>query len=165
LPHFCALTMRGFEAPENDSRPVSELEASEESEDEEEFVLVDLPSTVSMLPGEHYRIDGLDTDEPTLRTTNGKTYKGYYELTVGEALIVQRPFLGQANSKKKKGIGLAGEARKRAKADSKEDEEEKKGGKMMKMRMDKTGREIAENYGAKEATIRGKSEIRLKFRK
>ena len=57
--------------------------------EEEEFILVDLPKFVPMLPGETLTFEGLDTETPVLKTSSGITYEGYYERTIGEALIVE----------------------------------------------------------------------------
>ena len=39
--------------------------------------------------GETRVFERLDTDAPVLKTSTGKTYEGYYERTIGEALLVE----------------------------------------------------------------------------
>ena len=62
-------------------------EEEQTKEEEEEFILVDVPKLVRMLPGETLTFERFDTETPLLKTSTGETYEGYYERTVGEALI------------------------------------------------------------------------------
>ena len=113
-------------------------------EEEEEFILVDVPKLVRMLPGETLTFERLDTETPLLKTSTGETYEGYYERTVGEALIVelQQPAL-DANATSS--AGRSGKKRVILNANGEEEEEEEDGG------------------GG--ANVRAATETRLKFRK
>ena len=107
--------------------------------EEETFVLVDLPTVVPMLPGETLRFERLDTDAPVLKTSTGKTYEGYYERTIGEALLVEpadKSCVSYASRSGKKRVVL--------KANGEEEEEEESGD---------------------GANVRAATEVRLKFRK
>ena len=110
--------------------------------EEEEFILVDVPKLVRMLPGETLTFERLDTETPLLKTSTGETYEGYYERTVGEALIVelQQPAL-DANA-----TSSAGKKRVILNANGEEEEEEEDG-------------------GGGGANVRAATETRLKFRK
>ena len=117
----------------------------EETEEEEEFILVDVPKLVRMLPGETLTFERLDTETPLLKTSTGETYEGYYERTVGEALIVelQQPAL-DANATSS--AGRSGKKRVILNANGEEEEEEEDG-------------------GGGGANVRAATETRLKFRK
>ena len=114
-------------------------------EEEEEFILVDVPKLVRMLPGETLTFERLDTETPLLKTSTGETYEGYYERTVGEALIVelQQPAL-DANATSS--AGRSGKKRVSLNANGEEEEEEEDG-------------------GGGGANVRAATETRLKFRK
>ena len=114
-------------------------------EEEEEFILVDVPKLVRMLPGETLTFERLDTETPLLKTSTGETYEGYYERTVGEALIVelQQPAL-DANATSS--AGRSGKKRVILNANGEEEEEEEDG-------------------GGGGANVRAATETRLKFRK
>ena len=113
------------------------------SEEEEEFILVDVPKLVRMLPGETLTFERLDTETPLLKTSTGETYEGYYERTVGEALIVelQQPAL-DANATSS--AGRSGKKRVILNANGEEEEEDGGGG---------------------GGNVRAATETRLKFRK
>ena len=117
-------------------------EEEQTKEEEEEFILVDVPKLVRMLPGETLTFERLDTETPLLKTSTGETYEGYYERTVGEALIVelQQPAL-DANA-----TSSAGKKRVILNANGEEEEEEEDG-------------------GGGGANVRAATETRLKFRK
>lgn len=119
-------------------------EEEQTKEEEEEFILVDVPKLVRMLPGETLTFERLDTETPLLKTSTGETYEGYYERTVGEALIVelQQPAL-DANATSS--AGRSGKKRVILNANGEEEEEEEDGG------------------GG--ANVRAATETRLKFRK
>ena len=126
----------------NDFERKGEEDAEEEEEDveEETFVLVDLPTVVPMLPGETLRFERLDTDAPVLKTSTGKTYEGYYERTIGEALLVEpadKSCVSYENPR-------SGKKRVVLKANGEEEEEEESGD---------------------GANVRAATEVRLKFRK
>ena len=113
---------------------------NDEEEEEETFVLVDLPTVVPMLPGETLRFERLDTDAPVLKTSTGKTYEGYYERTIGEALLVEpadKSCVSYASPR-------SGKKRVVLKANGEEEEEEESGD---------------------GANVRAATEVRLKFRK
>jgi len=114
--------------------------------EEEEFILVDVPKFVRMLPGETLTFESLDTETPLLKTSTGETYEGYYERTVGEALIVelQQPAL-DANATSSAAGGRSGKKRVILNANGEEEEEEEDGG------------------GG--ANVRAATETRLKFMK
>ena len=117
-----------------------EDDAEEEDVEEETFVLVDLPTVVPMLPGETLRFERLDTDAPVLKTSTGKTYEGYYERTIGEALLVEpadKSCVSYENPR-------SGKKRVVLKANGEEEEEEESGD---------------------GANVRAATEVRLKFRK
>lgn len=118
---------------------------NEEETEEEEFILVDVPKLVRMLPGETLTFERLDTETPLLKTSTGETYEGYYERTVGEALIVelQQPAL-DANATSS--AGRSGKKRVILNANGEEEEEEEDG-------------------GGGGANVRAATETRLKFRK
>ena len=118
----------------------------EQTKEEEEFILVDVPKLVRMLPGETLTFERLDTETPLLKTSTGETYEGYYERTVGEALIVelQQPAL-DANATSS--AGRSGKKRVILNANGEEEEEEEDGG------------------GGGGANVRAATETRLKFRK
>ena len=115
----------------------------EEEEEEEEFILVDLPKFVPMLPGETLTFEGLDTETPVLKTSSGITYEGYYERTIGEALIVEPADKSCVSSYHASG----GKKRVLLNANGEEIEEEE---------------EEEDDAGA---NVRAATEIRLKFRK
>ena len=123
------------------------LQKRNEEETEEEFILVDVPKLVRMLPGETLTFERLDTETPLLKTSTGETYEGYYERTVGEALIVelQQPAL-DANATSS--AGRSGKKRVILNANGEEEEEEEDGG-----------------GGGGGANVRAATETRLKFRK
>jgi len=106
---------------------------------------VDVPKLVRMLPGETLTFERLDTETPLLKTSTGETYEGYYERTVGEALIVelQQPAL-DANATSS--AGRSGKKRVILNANGEEEEEEEDG-------------------GGGGANVRAATETRLKFRK
>ena len=115
-------------------------EEEEEDVEEETFVLVDLPTFVPMLPGETLRFERLDTDAPVLKTSTGKTYEGYYERTIGEALLVEpadKSCVSYASPR-------SGKKRVVLKANGEEEEDEESGD---------------------GANVRAATEVRLKFRK
>tara|TARA_B100000482_G_scaffold87347_2_gene62754 strand:+ start:592 stop:1140 length:549 start_codon:yes stop_codon:yes gene_type:complete len=118
-------------------------EEEQTKEEEEEFILVDVPKLVRMLPGETLTFERLDTETPLLITSTGETYEGYYERTVGEALIVelQQPAL-DANATSS--AGRSGKKRVILNANGEEEEEDGGGG---------------------GANVRAATETRLKFRK
>ena len=120
-------------------------EEEQTKEEEEEFILVDVPKLVRMLPGETLTFERLDTETPLLKTSTGETYEGYYERTVGEALIVelQQPAL-DANATSS--AGRSGKKRVILNANGEEEEEEEDG-------------------GGGGANVRAATETRLKFRK
>jgi len=120
-------------------------EEEEEEEEEEEFILVDLPKFVPMLPGETLTFEGLDTETPVLKTSSGITYEGYYERTIGEALIVEPADKSCVSS-----YHASGGSKKRVllNANGEEIEEEEE--------------EDDDDAGA---NVRAATEIRLKFRK
>ena len=127
-------TKRGSDDGDNDE------EEEEEDVEEETFVLVDLPTFVPMLPGETLRFERLDTDAPVLKTSTGKTYEGYYERTIGEALLVEpadKSCVSYASPR-------SGKKRVVLKANGEEEEEEESGD---------------------GANVRAATEVRLKFRK
>ena len=129
-------TRRGSDDGDNDE----EEEEEEEDVEEETFVLVDLPTFVPMLPGETLRFERLDTDAPVLKTSTGKTYEGYYERTIGEALLVEpadKSCVSYASPR-------SGKKRVVLKANGEEEEEEESGD---------------------GANVRAATEVRLKFRK
>jgi hypothetical protein len=115
----------------------------DEEEEEEEFILVDLPKFVPMLPGETLTFEGLDTETPVLKTSSGITYEGYYERTIGEALIVEPADKSCVSSYHASG----GKKRVLLNANGEEIEEEE---------------EEDDDAGA---NVRAATEIRLKFRK
>ena len=136
-------TKRGSDDGDNDDEEEEEKKGEEEEEEEdveeETFVLVDLPTFVPMLPGETLRFERLDTDAPVLKTSTGKTYEGYYERTIGEALLVEpadKSCVSYASRSGKKRVVL--------KANGEEEEEEESGD---------------------GANVRAATEVRLKFRK
>ena len=115
-------------------------------EEEEEFILVDLPKFVPMLPGETLTFEGLDTETPLLKTSSGVTYEGYYERTIGEALIVEPADKScvssyHASSGKKKKVLLNAYGEEIEEEDDREDDEDA------------------------GANVRAATETRLKFRK
>ena len=114
--------------------------------EEEEFILVDLPKFVPMLPGETLTFEGLDTETPLLKTSSGVTYEGYYERTIGEALIVEPADKSCVSSYHASGGGGSGKKRVLLNANGEEIEEE----------------EEEDDAGA---NVRAATEIRLKFRK
>jgi hypothetical protein len=127
---------------DDDAEEEEEERKGEEEEDveEETFVLVDLPTVVPMLPGETLRFERLDTDAPVLKTSTGKTYEGYYERTIGEALLVEpadKSCVSYENPR-------SGKKRVVLKANGEEEEEEESGD---------------------GANVRAATEVRLKFRK
>ena len=129
-------TKRASDDGDNDE----EEEEEEEDVEEETFVLVDLPTFVPMLPGETLRFERLDTDAPVLKTSTGKTYEGYYERTIGEALLVEpadKSCVSYASPR-------SGKKRVVLKANGEEEEEEESGD---------------------GANVRAATEVRLKFRK
>ena len=131
-------TRRGSDDGDNDEE--EEEEEEEEDVEEETFVLVDLPTFVPMLPGETLRFERLDTDAPVLKTSTGKTYEGYYERTIGEALLVEpadKSCVSYASPR-------SGKKRVVLKANGEEEEEEESGD---------------------GANVRAATEVRLKFRK
>ena len=139
-------TKRGSDDGDNDDEEEEEEEKKGEEEEEEEdveeetFVLVDLPTVVPMLPGETLRFERLDTDAPVLKTSTGKTYEGYYERTIGEALLVEpadKSCVSYANPR-------SGKKRVVLKANGEEEEDEESGD---------------------GANVRAATEVRLKFRK
>ena len=119
----------------------------EEEEEEEEFILVDLPKFVPMLPGETLTFEGLDTETPLLKTSSGVTYEGYYERTIGEALIVEPADKSCMSSYHASGGGGSGKKRVLLNANGEEIEEEE---------------EEDDDAGA---NVRAATETRLKFRK
>ena len=128
--------------PGSTKRASDDGDNDEEEEDveEETFVLVDLPTFVPMLPGETLRFERLDTDAPVLKTSTGKTYEGYYERTIGEALLVEpadKSCVSYASPR-------SGKKRVVLKANGEEEEEEESGD---------------------GANVRAATEVRLKFRK
>jgi len=128
-----------------DEQKKNHLQKKNEEETEEEFILVDVPKLVRMLPGETLTFERLDTETPLLKTSTGETYEGYYERTVGEALIVelQQPAL-DANATSS--AGRSGKKRVILNANGEEEEEEEDG-------------------GGGGANVRAATETRLKFRK
>ncbi len=136
-------TKRGSDDGDNDEEEEEERKGEEEEEEdveEETFVLVDLPTFVPMLPGETLRFERLDTDAPVLKTSTGKTYEGYYERTIGEALLVEpadKSCVSYASPR-------SGKKRVVLKANGEEEEEEESGD---------------------GANVRAATEVRLKFRK
>ena len=130
-------TKRGSDDGDNDD---DDEEEEEEDVEEETFVLVDLPTFVPMLPGETLRFERLDTDAPVLKTSTGKTYEGYYERTIGEALLVEpadKSCVSYASPR-------SGKKRVVLKANGEEEEDEESGD---------------------GANVRAATEVRLKFRK
>ena len=128
--------------PGSTKRASDDGDNDEEEEDveEETFVLVDLPTFVPMLPGETLRFERLDTDAPVLKTSTGKTYEGYYERTIGEALLVEpadKSCVSYASPR-------SGKKRVVLKANGEEEEEEE---------------------SSDGANVRAATEVRLKFRK
>ena len=137
-------TKRGSDDGDNDDEEEEEKKGEEEEEEEdveeETFVLVDLPTVVPMLPGETLRFERLDTDAPMLKTSTGKPYEGYYERTIGEALLVEpadKRCVSYASPR-------SGKKRVVLKANGEEEEDEESGD---------------------GANVRAATEVRLKFRK
>ena len=116
--------------------------------EEEEFILVDLPKFVPMLPGETLTFEGLDTETPLLKTSSGVTYEGYYERTIGEALIVEPADKSCMSSYHASGGGGSGKKRVLLNANGEEIEEEEE--------------DDDDDAGA---NVRAATETRLKFRK
>ena len=143
----------GTTTPPSSMRPRAEKESLSFAEEERRRTNVKggrnvrargRPETRPNAPGETLTFERLDTETPLLKTSTGETYEGYYERTVGEALIVelQQPAL-DANATSS--AGRSGKKRVILNANGEEEEEEEDGG------------------GG--ANVRAATETRLKFRK
>lgn len=61
-----------------------------EGEEYAEYVVVDLPAGIpddALAPGQRLVLEGLDSDQPTLKLPDGKTLTGTYEDNLGSIVV------------------------------------------------------------------------------